>query len=59
VRRSVRFFKPPPVAYRELAERIAARFQLPPALILAVMHTESSFQPWARSPKDAMGLMQL
>ncbi|MFO1432771.1 MAG: transglycosylase SLT domain-containing protein [Candidatus Competibacteraceae bacterium] len=59
VRRSGRFFTSLPPAYRELAERIAARFQLPPALILAVIHTESSFQPWARSPKDAMGLMQL
>jgi len=57
--RSTRFFTAPPAAYRELVEHFAARFQLPLALILAVMHTESSFQPWARSPKDAMGLMQL
>ena len=59
VRRSARFSTAPPAAYRELVEHFAARFQLPPALILAVMHTESSFQSWVRSPKDAMGLMQL
>ena len=45
--------------YRALVAAHAARFGLPPALILAVIHTESSFQPTAVSPKDAVGLMQL
>jgi soluble lytic murein transglycosylase-like protein len=45
--------------YQALVAYHAARFGLPPALILAVIHTESSFQPTAVSPKDAVGLMQL
>lgn len=45
--------------YRPLVEHHAARFGLPPALIFAVIHTESSFNPAALSPKNAQGLMQL
>jgi len=45
--------------YQALVVHHAARFGLPPALILAVIHTESRFQPTAVSPKDAIGLMQL
>ncbi|MFO1432564.1 MAG: transglycosylase SLT domain-containing protein [Candidatus Competibacteraceae bacterium] len=45
--------------YRALVTAHAARFGLPPALILAVIHAESGFQPTAVSPKDAVGLMQL
>lgn len=37
----------------------AERWNLSPALILAVMHTESSFNPLARSPIPAFGLMQI
>ena len=37
----------------------AERWQLPPALVLAIMHTESSFNPMARSPIPAFGLMQI
>ena len=32
---------------------------LAPGLVLAVMTVESSMRPWARSPKGAMGLMQV
>ena len=37
----------------------APEYQLAPHLVLAVMATESNFDPWAVSPKNAQGLMQL
>ncbi|MDL2338563.1 MAG: transglycosylase SLT domain-containing protein [Pseudomonadota bacterium] len=38
---------------------IAPEYQLAPHLVLAVMATESNFNAWAVSPKNAQGLMQL
>ena len=38
---------------------IAPEYRLAPHLVLAVMATESNFDPWAVSPKNAQGLMQL
>lgn len=38
---------------------VAPEYQLAPALVLAVMATESNFDPLAVSPKNAQGLMQL
>ena len=37
----------------------AARFKLPPSLVVSVIHNESSFNPRAQSPVPAFGLMQL
>lgn len=44
---------------RPLVNRHARRFALPPALILAMIERESSFNPDALSPKKGVGLMQL
>jgi len=38
---------------------VAPEYGLAPQLVLAVMATESNFDPWAVSPKNAQGLMQL
>lgn len=35
------------------------RYGLDPALILAIIETESSFRNWSRSNRDARGLMQI
>ena len=39
--------------------RIAAQYRLEPAFMHAVISAESAYNPWAVSPKGAMGLMQL
>lgn len=38
---------------------VAPEYKLSPALVLALMATESNFDPLAESPKKAQGLMQL
>lgn len=42
-----------------LVNRYAKQYNIEPALILAIMHSESSFNPMARSHIPAFGLMQI
>lgn len=46
-------------AFEDEIARAAKQFDLDPALVRAVIHAESNFNVRARSPKGAMGLMQL
>jgi soluble lytic murein transglycosylase-like protein len=46
-------------AWDRLIEEAAQVYQLEPALIHAVIRTESAYNPRAISPKGAMGLMQI
>ncbi|TXI22394.1 MAG: lytic transglycosylase [Roseateles sp.] len=53
---------PPPQAPEPIVRfvnLVAPEYKLSPALVLAVMASESNFDPLARSPKNAQGLMQL
>lgn len=45
--------------YLPLIKRYAERYAIEPALMLAIMHSESSFNPMARSHIPAFGLMQI
>jgi membrane-bound lytic murein transglycosylase C len=45
--------------YLPIVHRNAARFSLKPELILAIIHTESHFNPMALSPCNAVGIMQI
>ncbi len=49
----------PMSAYDDLIERASRRHGVPAALVKAVIHAESAFDPKAVSAKGAMGLMQL
>lgn len=46
-------------AYDSFISQAASSYQLDHGLIKAIMHTESGFNPNARSPVGALGLMQL
>lgn len=48
-----------PYAYRNLVEKAASRFSVPPQLAVALMRQESGFMPWISSGANAQGLMQL
>jgi hypothetical protein len=45
--------------YRSLIQEIAEQTQVEPALLHAIIQAESSYNPHARSPRGAVGLMQL
>ncbi len=48
-----------PASLRTLVDTISSSHGVDPALVRAVMKTESNFNRWAVSPKGARGLMQL
>lgn len=48
-----------PRKYGDLVEKYATRYEVEPALVYAVIHTESGFDPNAVSVNDACGLMQM
>lgn len=49
----------PDLSIRNLVVAAAQAYGVPQALLFAVMHAESSFNPAARSPVGAIGLMQI
>jgi soluble lytic murein transglycosylase-like protein len=53
------FQLPPEYAYEGLIQEAADRYSLSPALVRAVIRTESAFDPQAVSSAGAEGLMQL
>jgi hypothetical protein len=59
--RNVSITRPHPAKGRvaEMVRRLAPEYRLNPNLVLAVIEAESNFNPQARSPKNAQGLMQL
>ncbi len=45
--------------YEHYIDKVASGHGVSPALVKAVIHAESDFNPWAVSPKGAVGLMQI
>ncbi len=56
---SIQFFRTDMSAYDDVIKRVASEHRVDFALVKAVMHVESSFNPYARSHKGALGLMQV
>lgn len=48
-----------PLKYSTSVEAVAEKYNFPPSLIYAVIHTESKFNPNALSSANAKGLMQI
>ena len=59
VQRGKRFDRGNPSAYDRLIQQTARAYGVDAALVKAVMHAESAFNPYATSRKGASGLMQL
>jgi soluble lytic murein transglycosylase len=57
--RSGNRYAAPVHTYDQLIRRASRRHGVPAAMVKAVIHAESAFDPRAVSPKGAMGLMQL
>ncbi len=57
--RKIQYAVTDPNAYDRLIKRLAVANQLDAALVKAVMHVESAFNPHAVSDKGAQGLMQV
>lgn len=51
--------KAPPAHLAETVDRIARQNQVSPELVHSVIQVESNYDPYAVSPKGALGLMQL
>lgn len=49
----------PTTDYKDIVKEAAEKHQVDPQLVHAVIKVESNYQPYARSTKGAMGLMQL
>ena len=45
--------------FAELIRTLAPKYDVSPRLALAIVAVESNFEPYARSPREARGLMQL
>lgn len=57
--RRIQYAVTDPGSYDRLIRRMARTHQVEPALVKAVMHVESAFNPHAVSDKGAQGLMQV
>lgn len=57
--RKIQYAVTDPTAYDRLIRRTASAHEVDPALVKAVMHIESGFNPHAISDKGALGLMQV
>ena len=59
VSKDSQFFRVDASAYDDLIRRIAAEHEVDFALVKAIIHAESAFNPYAKSTKGALGLMQV
>jgi soluble lytic murein transglycosylase-like protein len=57
--RDSQLFRADPSTYDPLIKKAAAQYGVDFALVKAIMHVESSFNPYAASHKGALGLMQV
>ncbi|MCI9272458.1 MAG: lytic transglycosylase domain-containing protein [Clostridiales bacterium] len=48
-----------PIEYEDIVTQETAKYEIEPSLVYAVIRSESSFRPQAKSTAGAMGLMQL